>query len=404
MNRTILIFTDNYPFGRSEPFFDTELQFIESSFERVSLIPFETGRDKNKRKIPEKVEVISAPFIESKKKIYLIKKGIFNTSFLFCFLKESITSKIWMSVTKIKIWATHLLVIRSLLSDIKQRALINFFNQFDVLYFYWGLRWSQILPFLPSEIRAKIVVRFHGSDLYEHTNSNYIPWRHEQLSRLSKAVVISETGKKYIENHYSFLKERIIVSRIGTKDFGLNPSVRSDTIRIVSCSNLVPVKRVGLIVATLSFLKLPVSWVHFGDGPKMKEIKNSASRLPVHIKADMKGAVGHDELMDYLRSSPVDIFINVSSSEGVPVSIMEAMSFGIPVIATNAGGTSEVVSEKTGLLIDVDFSPEELARRIESFVKRDDLNEIRIAARKEWENKSMAENVYPSFIYQLLII
>ena len=39
------------------------------------------------------------------------------------------------------------------------------------------------------------------------------------------------------------------------------------------------------------------------------------------------------------QAQPYHVFLNVSSSEGVPVSIIEAMSFGIPCIATNVGGT-----------------------------------------------------------------
>ncbi|MBA4321553.1 MAG: glycosyl transferase family 1, partial [Odoribacter sp.] len=125
-------------------------------------------------------------------------------------------------------------------------------------------------------------------------------------------------------------------------------------------------------------------------------------KLPGHIKTGLMGAVGHDELMNYFKTTSIDLFINVSSSEGVPVSVMEAMSFGIPVIATDVGGTSEIVSGKTGLLINSDFSPEELSVRIEELTGRDDINNLRSAAREEWEKKSRAEKVYPEFMDQLV--
>ena len=404
MNHRILIFTDNYPFGKSEQFLDPELQFICRSFEKVSIFPFETGKDKTVRDIPEITEIVKPVFNVAKKKRELLTKGLLNISPLLIFFKEGLKSKVWKSATKFRIWGTHFLVIRSLLSEVKRRDLINFFNKFDVLYFYWGLRWSQILPFFPSEIKAKIVVRFHGSDLYEYTNNGYIPWRHEQLSRINKAIVVSETGKKYIENQYPFLKDRIIVSRIGTNDYGINTYNKSETVRIVSCSNLVPVKRIGLIVNTLALLKIPADWIHFGDGPEKNEINILIEQLPGHIKAELKGTVRHDELIDYYRTSSTDLFINVSSSEGVPVSVMEAMSFGIPVIATDVGGTSEIVSNNTGLLIKSDFSAEELAGKIESMVQNNDYINLRSESRKEWEKKSMAEKVYPEFVNQLLQI
>jgi colanic acid/amylovoran biosynthesis glycosyltransferase len=404
MNNKILIFTDNYPYGKSETFLETELKYIHQSFEQVSVFPFEIGRDSNVRDPQENTEVLKPVFNEVKKKTYLLIKGLFNTTFFLSLLKEGIRSKVWNSGIKFKTWATHLLVIRSLKNEIKNRDLINYFNKFDILYFYWGLRWSQILPFLPPGIKSKIIVRFHGSDLYEYTNNDYIPWRYEQLCRINKAIAVSETGKKYILNQYPFLKDKIIVSRIGTKDYGLNPYLKSDTLRIVSCSNLVPVKRVGLIVKTLAFIKIPASWVHFGDGPEINEINTLIKQLPGHIKAELKGAVEHDELMNYFRTASTDLFLNVSNSEGVPVSVMEAMSFGIPVVATNVGGTSEIVSGKTGLLIDADFSPESLAYKIEELTKKDDFIKIRSASREEWEKKSMAEKVYPEFIDQILLM
>jgi colanic acid/amylovoran biosynthesis glycosyltransferase len=402
MNKRILIFTDNYPFGKSEPFLEAELKYIDRSFEKVSLIPLERGREKNIRETPEKTEIINPVIKEIKSRTDFIIKGLFNTSLFFSLFKEGIRSEVWKSLTKFRIWFTHLLMIRSILAEIEKRNLIQFINQFDLLYFYWGLRWSQIIPFLPENIKPKIIVRFHGSDLYEYTNSGYIPWRYKQIRRINSAIVVSETGKKYFEKQYPFFKGNIHLSRIGTIDYGQNPYIKSDIIRIISCSNLISVKRVGLIVKTLGFVKKRVSWVHFGDGPRRNEIEQLAANLPENINWKLAGSVNPEEIMNYYRTTSVDLFINVSSSEGVPVSVMEAMSFGIPVIATNVGGTSEIVSEKTGLLIERDFSPLKLANQIEELANRVDLIKLRRASREEWENKSMAGKVYPDFLKYLL--
>lgn len=398
MNKRILIFTDNYPYGKSEQFLNTELQFIAHSFERISLFPIETGKDKNIRKIPETVEIIEPFFTRIKNKKELLFKGLFNKSFILPFFREGIKSRVWKSRVKFRIWFIHLLLIRSMISEIRSRKPISFFNQYDILYFYWGLRWSQVLPFLHPDLKSKIVVRFHGSDLYEHTNNGYIPWRYQQLNRIGKAITVSETGKKYIENQYPYMKGKVIVSRLGTEDHGINPYLKTDTIKIVSCSNLVAVKRVELIARSLALLKIPVNWIHFGDGPERKEIEKLISDLPVNINAELPGVIRHEELMNYYLTNSVDLFLNVSSSEGIPVSIMEAMSFSVPVIATDVGGTSEIVTEKTGLLINAILSPGELAAKIEELITRPDYNQIRKYAREKWENEIMAEKTYPGFI------
>ena len=402
MNKRILIFTDSFPYGKSEPFLETELKIIVNSFERITILPIQTGEDREIRKIPEKVEVLDPVFSEIKNKKELIHKGLINTSPVWSLLGEGIRKGAWKSPSGFRIWFTHLLVIRSLISAIKLRNLSRLFNEHDILYFYWGLRWSQIIPFLSPDMNSGIVVRFHGSDLYEHTNKGFIPWRFQQLNRINSALAISETGRKYIEEQYPFMKDRIYLSRIGTIDYGINPYSGSGSLRIVSCSGMVAVKRIDLIVKTLGFLKVRVDWVHFGTGPLKKDIERLSAKLPENIKCTLAGALKHEDLMNYYRTTSIDLFINVSSSEGVPVSIMEAMSFGIPVIATDAGGTSEIVSEKTGLLIDKDFSPESLAYKIEVLINKPDLTTMRKAARSEWEKRSMADKIYPGFIDHLL--
>jgi colanic acid/amylovoran biosynthesis glycosyltransferase len=398
MNKSILIYTDNFPYGKSEQFLEGELNYLIGSFDKIALFPVEQGKDSSRRCIPERAEAVGPAFRSIKDKIPFLIKGLFNLSLLVPLVKEGFRSGVFRSSRKFRIWFTHLLLVRGILSEIRRRDLITFFNTFDILYFYWGLRWSQILPFLPAGIKARVVVRFHGSDLYEHTNNGYIPWRYEQLSRIDKAVAISETGKKYIENQYPCLKGKIIVSRIGTEDYGLNPYEKRDSIRIVSCSNLVPVKRVELIVRTLSYINSPVNWIHFGHGPEFAAVRSEAEKLPEWIKADLRGSVPHEELINYYRTVPIDIFINASSSEGVPVSVMEAMSFGIPVVATNVGGTSEIVSSAIGLLIEPDFSSKDLADKIVKLVNGADYIRLRTAARAEWEAKSMMQNVYPAFV------
>jgi glycosyltransferase involved in cell wall biosynthesis len=404
MNKSVLIFTDSYPYGKAEPFLKTELEYFAHSFENVSVFPLETGLNIEKREVPEKVKIIDPVFKRIKNKKELLTKGLFNSSLLAALIKEGIRSGAYKSWPRFRIWFTHLLLIRSLLAEIRNRDLVQFFMRFDILYFYWGLRWSQVIPFLPEELKPKIITRFHGSDLYEHTNNGYIPWRRQQLERMNHAVVISEKGEKYIEDMYPFMKGKTLLSRIGTLDYGLNPRSESDSFRIVSCSNINAVKRVELIVQALGHMKISIEWTHFGDGPFKNKVEKLASALSPNIKWRLAGALSHDELMHYYQNSPVDLFLNVSSSEGVPVSVMEAMSFGIPVIATDVGGTSEIVSEKTGLLIDKDFTPALLAKRIEEMAGRSDLEIIRRSAREEWENKSMAKNLYPEFITRLLSV
>ena len=64
----------------------------------------------------------------------------------------------------------------------------------------------------------------------------------------------------------------------------------------------------------------------------------------------------------------VDLFCNVSEYEGVPISIMEAMAYGIPCLATHVGGVSEIVNCQTGILIEKNSSANQIKNYIVTFL------------------------------------
>ena len=98
--------------------------------------------------------------------------------------------------------------------------------------------------------------------------------------------------------------------------------------------------------------------------------------------------------MELYKEKPFDIFLNVSSSEGLPVSIMEAISFGMPVIATDVGGTSEItITGKTGLLLADEFKNEDLASAIEKLYhtkESEEYQKYRVTCRAYWEQHFQA--------------
>ena len=69
----------------------------------------------------------------------------------------------------------------------------------------------------------------------------------------------------------------------------------------------------------------------------------------------------------------IDLMLNTSSSEGVPVSIMEAYFHGIPVVATDVGGNNEIVLEKH--IISPDSNSEDIAKIINEWSEDSQMRE-----------------------------
>ena len=94
------------------------------------------------------------------------------------------------------------------------------------------------------------------------------------------------------------------------------------------------------------------------------------------------------------------IFLNTSESEGLPVSIMEALSAGFPVVATNVGGTSEAVVEGAGELLGAEPGQDEFIDAVNRV--RTDYATYARCARGVFEKRFDAERNYERF-YGLIV-
>ena len=98
-----------------------------------------------------------------------------------------------------------------------------------------------------------------------------------------------------------------------------------------------------------------------GDGPDRPELASEARRLGLESVVQLAGE--RNDVPELLAAS--DIFVLSSRSEGLPLSILEAMAAGLPVVATTVGGVPELVLEgETGLLVPPG-DPQALAGAIE---------------------------------------
>lgn len=209
-------------------------------------------------------------------------------------------------------------------------------------------------------------------------------------------------GKQYLESKYG-TNHNISICHLGAQDRGItNPSSARNTLRIVSCARAVPVKRLDRIVEALKEIKdISIEWTHIGGGECLDSIREVARDLPDNIHVKLTGTVSNDEVYQNYSTEPFHAFVNVSKSEGVPVSIMEAMSFSIPVIATAVGGTAELVDDKkNGFLLDENFRTEELVALLYKFYQMPDEEyaRFRMDARSKFKAQYDAERNYAEFV------
>ena len=154
---------------------------------------------------------------------------------------------------------------------------------------------------------------------------------------------------------------------------------------------------------------ITISWKHIGYGMLFDEIKKYAEeKLGPKSNIDFKflGGMSNQDVYGFYNGECVDLFINVSRSEGLPVSIMEACSFGIPIIATNVGGSSELVSSVNGVLLPGEIGAKDIADAIKKILILDEkeIDVLKQGAFDVWESKYNAGNNYKNFVQYILNI
>mgnify|MGYP000918393124 CR=1 FL=1 len=371
---TILLFTDSYPYSlaKEDTFIEPELHYLQSRFLSIILIP--KSFEGQKTEIPKEI-FVDLSLAESLKLKGIIRAFFYNLLFVMTsliFYREllknpKITLQPTAIVKNIFFLGTALRTKRWIQKQIRSKK-YNLFR--TIFYTYWLNEITMGICLAKKKYPKMIIIsRAHGGDLYEERhNPNYIPYRPEIFKYISGVFPDSEKGKGYLKNRYSLNNSIIFTSRLGvTKQNFITESSDDNIFRIVTCSYLVAVKRIDLLIEGLSVLAKirpnnNFEWTHIGDGPLKKILEEIASKLlPKNIKFTFTGSVPKGGVITYYKNHKIDVFINVSSSEGTPVSVMEAQSCGIPIIATSVGGNTEIVNNENGYLLPANPSPSEIA-------------------------------------------
>lgn len=287
-------------------------------------------------------------------------------------------------------------LFRTLSKALDQRKL----GDDTVFYSYWMNGFAYAAVKLARRYKNSVAItRGHGYDLYEYrTKGNYWPFRRFLLKHIKWVYVISTDGKQYLNERYPDYADKVKISRLGTRDYGISEVNTEEKIKVVSCSSVIDIKRVELIAQMLIGTGLPIEWTHFGEGTRFEPLKRYLKENPREgFTFVLRGRVNNRDIMSFYKDSKIDVFVNLSEHEGVPVSIMEALSFGIPVIATSVGGTGEIV--KTGVngyLLDVNVAQDGFNKAIRTLLA-EKLNKKREEVRRTWLSIASADKNYRGF-------
>lgn len=400
--KSLILLTQKFPFESGEEFLATELPYLEKAFEKIVIVPTAVRDFSSRRIVGENVTVLEVP--NPKGILQIALKLVKNFGFTATSLLSEV-SKSQRNIHLLKYYLYHIPYarqIRTILSELCQEL------KDPILYSYWmdtnAFAASLLKKRNPS---LKLFVKSHGGDLYNERNkAGVIAFRESVYKEADGLFFISKHGYEYASSFYPDYSDKMAVFRLGTKDKGISPLPSSNTsFMMVSCSSLVALKRVELIAEVLNQVNLPITWIHFGgDRVAIRQLKTKLPKLRKGFEIYWKGKVPNEEIQSFYKENAVDLFINLSSSEGIPVSMMEAISFGIPIFSNDVGGISEIVNDQTGMLISEGKKSEEIADLLSEFLKGNKTKDkdFRDGVKKYWNQNYSASQNHPKLIHELI--
>lgn len=395
----LTVITIRFPYFNTEAFLESEFPFLQKFFDEVTFLPLIKGKC---RKSCQQAKICDTYALLYKKKMSYAIKVLFSRGFNLSLWKHR--SKIFRKNRFINTFKQefHYQVFRTLI--IQNSAL---FDDNTTVYSYWFNAPVYALLKLKEELglKYKVVCRAHRYDVYDENGE--MPNRAYCIRTINKVFPISQDAINYFTNKYGH-PEKYVLSRLGVKDFDCiaQPS-ESNSFHVLSVSQVHPRKRIreiyeSVIEFSIRHPEKIITWTHFGDGKQLNDFMLWATSHNVpNLTIEVKGRVANTDILNYIGETPLDVFINLSVSEGVPVSIMEAQSFGLPVIATDVGGTREVMTNTNGILLSSYPTIAEVADAMDQIF----YNQFnRKVIKESWKKISDADLNYSTFVKQLSIL
>ncbi len=244
------------------------------------------------------------------------------------------------------------------------------------------------------------VITEHSSKwIKEPVSTKMIKQGKEVFSSASKVITVSDSLRKQIFNKTG-IKTTVIHNIVSIGPYVEKTRSYGEKFRYISAGSLIYQKGFDILIEAFSMLlnEYPDSeLIIMGGGIKERELKEQAERLGCADKISFSGVYLRNEFFDKAKNAQA--FVLASRGETFGVVYIEALSCGLPVIATRCGGPESFIDESNGVLVDID-NPEMLAKAmidIRNNYSDYSLNEISKKTREKFSPEKIAReltNIY----------
>ena len=343
----LIYITATMPFGNGEEFFIQEISEWMRLGHEILIIPrSSSGKAINQDALPLQKAGIDGKLLSTEiltgffKQAMLSPLKLFNILCSLVDIKNPKATILNLLVLPKSIWA----------ADLAQR------RDIDHIHCCWASTTATMGMIIGRLTGIPWSFTAHRGDL---TRRNLLP---EKMNKAEFARYISIKSLEMARNINPGLDDaNSHIIHLGVKMEEARPDNREDDIPTILCpARLIAIKGHKYLLHALKELidkQIYCKLLIAGDGELMEPLTNLCQELRLSAWVEFLGQVPHDQILDWYRSKKIDLVVLPSlylgnfEHEGIPVSLMEPMSYGIPVVSTTTGGIPELVVQGTGFLV-----------------------------------------------------
>ncbi|MDO5700862.1 MAG: sugar transferase [Bowdeniella nasicola] len=375
----LVLFTNVFPFHRGEEYLEAEFPHLKEAFDHITIVPmmyregmaitYDAGPDVRviAHEIPISVTgkaryvARHLPQILAERRLSPLSETRGNPA--------KVAYDLYFTARSLELWRLLREPLREAVGGTPTVAYAyRLYVSAYVAAEFASAPWSNVV---------RTVARAHRYDVLERRSPlGYLPQRRYLCETLDAIYPVSAEGLQELRESWPVYTQRFHLERLGV---GPNPPTNrslSVPATLLSVSTYLPVKRLPAIADVVAHLVrhgCAVRWVHYGAGPDAEQEAFTDYLAGLDLPADtveLRGYLAHTQLLEVYASGEPTLMVNLSASEGVPVSLMEACAAGLPIVATAVGGNPELVHDAdNGLIVSPDDDAAQVAQRIRSILE-----------------------------------
>ncbi|MCD6149962.1 glycosyltransferase family 4 protein [bacterium] len=277
-------------------------------------------------------------------------------------------------------------------------------NNYNLTHSFFAVPCGPLSLFLKYRKKIPYIISLRGSDVPGYSERFILVYKIltpfiRHIWKKASAVIANSLDFKKLalktdhDCQISVITNGVDSGEFSPKVFSENDRERVGDFKIICGSRITPRKGFQSMIQAIKIFKekgFCVKLEIIGEGNEKEDLEKLVIKLGLKSEVEFLGIIKHSDLLKYYQNA--NVYVSTSLNEGMSNTMLEALSAGLPVIATQTGGTDEMVKDGINGFVIKTNDPADLVAKIEKIrqdfklEKKMSFESRRLAKKMSWNN------------------